>query len=189
MRERWLPIPGWESSYAVSDQGRVRSLDRVVRLPKARGVVSQPRSGAIMALGESVAGYQQVNLYADGSAKRMLVHRLVALAFIGPCPAGMEVCHGDGDKKNNALPNLRYGTRRENAADKKAHGTAVQGKKLDASDAASIRTLLGQGSSQREVARRFGISQAAVSKIHLRHWWKHDAPMMKVCVKSLEEAT
>lgn len=30
MTERWLPVPGWEGFYEVSDQGRVRGLDRVL---------------------------------------------------------------------------------------------------------------------------------------------------------------
>lgn len=28
--ERWLPVPGFESAYAISNFGRVRSLDRLV---------------------------------------------------------------------------------------------------------------------------------------------------------------
>lgn len=29
-REQWRPVVGWENLYEVSDQGRVRSLDRMV---------------------------------------------------------------------------------------------------------------------------------------------------------------
>ena len=43
-----------------------------------------------------------------------MVHSLVALAFIGPRPEGMEVNHKDCDKQNNALNNLEYVTHGEN---------------------------------------------------------------------------
>ena len=31
MTEEWRPVLGWEGLYEVSDQGRVRSVDRIVR--------------------------------------------------------------------------------------------------------------------------------------------------------------
>lgn len=43
-----------------------------------------------------------------------LVHRLVLQTFIGDCPVGMEACHGDGDKQNPTLKNLRWDTHRNN---------------------------------------------------------------------------
>ncbi len=55
------------------------------------------------------------------------VHRVVMEAFVGPCPDGMEVCHGDGDPMNARLDNLRYDTRKANHADKKRHGTSNSG--------------------------------------------------------------
>lgn len=45
------------------------------------------------------------------------VHILVAEAFLGPRPGGMEECrHLDGDKLNNRADNLRWGTRPGNAS-------------------------------------------------------------------------
>src|SRR4051794_31712386 len=59
--------------------------------------------------------YEQVWL-AGGS--QPLVHRLVLEVFVGPCPAGMECCHADGNSLNNALDNLRWDTPEANEADK-----------------------------------------------------------------------
>lgn len=53
----------------------------------------------------------------------MKIHRLVANSFLGPRPAGLDTLHIDGDKTNNAVTNLRYGTRSENELDKVRHGT------------------------------------------------------------------
>lgn len=51
------------------------------------------------------------------------VHPLVLEAFVGPRPPGMEACHADGNKTNNALSNLRWDTKRANELDAIRLGT------------------------------------------------------------------
>jgi len=53
-------------------------------------------------------------LYKNGVAESFSVHGLVMLAFVGPRPDNLEVLHFDGNKLNNRLDNLRYGTSSEN---------------------------------------------------------------------------
>lgn len=65
--------------------------------------------------------YKAVGLYPGG--KHHYVHQLVLLAFVGPCPDGMEVCHNNGNSHDNRLINLRYDTRSANTLDKVTHGT------------------------------------------------------------------
>jgi hypothetical protein len=67
-------------------------------------------------------GYLRVTLYNTDGFKRFYVHTLVLLAFVGPCPAGMECRHLDGNQKNNLLDNICWGTYLENAADMRRHG-------------------------------------------------------------------
>lgn len=119
MRESWNPVPGYEGYYAVSDFGRVRSLDRV--LNTVQGKRKWP--GRIMSPVPDKLGRPVVNLRKGGRTKQWKVHRLVASAFIGPCPDGMEVCHGDGDNQNNHVSNLRYDTHQANYQDMMDHGT------------------------------------------------------------------
>jgi hypothetical protein len=57
------------------------------------------------------------------------VHPLVAAAFIGPRPDGMEIRHLDGERFNNAAVNLCYGTPSENARDRVNHGRDAQARK------------------------------------------------------------
>ena len=64
-----------------------------------------------------------MNLSHQGEDKTRTVHSLVAEAFIGARPEGMEICHSDGDPTNNHLDNLRYGTPSDNTLDKVRHGT------------------------------------------------------------------
>jgi hypothetical protein len=110
--EEWRPVPGYPD-YEVSDRGRVLSKKRNNpggRHRLLRGVV-HPR------------GYLQVFLRANGAYRNRKVHQLVLEAFVGQMPEGMEVRHLDGDKSNNTLPNLAYGTRSENVRDQLRHGT------------------------------------------------------------------
>lgn len=55
------------------------------------------------------------------------VHRLVAAAFLGPCPAGQEVMHKDDNPGNARLDNLSYGTHLENVRDAVAKGRIIDG--------------------------------------------------------------
>ena len=118
--ERWKPVKGYEGIYEVSNHGRVRSLDRVVTYSDGR---VRRHKGKILSAPLSRDGYPAVNLHTQGRLKKRTVHSLVAEAFVGPRPEGMEVCHNDGSKTNNHVDNLRYGTRSENMLDRVRHGT------------------------------------------------------------------
>jgi hypothetical protein len=114
--EQWLPVVGYESSYEVSDQGRVRSLDRI----RFDGYMLRSTVLSPSVLSD---GRRKVNLWRDGRQTNALIHKLVLQAFVGPRPQGMEGCHGDGDLENNKLANLRWATKLENMDDRRRHGT------------------------------------------------------------------
>ena len=118
--EIWKPVVGWEGLYEVSDHGRVRSLDRAVR---TKGGQTTVREGRVLRPAINSNGYKIVVVQAGERRSALRVHRLVLAAFVGPCPEGMQVCHGDGDRTNNSLGNLRYGTASENRIDSVVHGT------------------------------------------------------------------
>jgi hypothetical protein len=115
--ETWRPIAGWESLYEVSDLGRVRSLPRQTPNGMRGGKILKP-------VARNKYGHVRVSLHASGRSSMLRqVHQLVAEAFIGECPDGMEPRHGDGDPGNNAASNLSYGTKSENCLDSVRHGT------------------------------------------------------------------
>jgi NUMOD4 motif-containing protein/HNH endonuclease len=120
MLETWKPIAGWEDFYEVSDQGRVRSLDR-----DTTSVLGVRRhfAGRVLKPSVSAAGYQLVSLRHSDRYRREYVHALVLTAFAGPRPDGMYCCHFDGNPLNNALPNLRWDTPSSNVEDMFRHGT------------------------------------------------------------------
>ena len=107
--EHWLPVPGYEGFYEVSDLGQVKSLPRWT----AKGL----KGGRILKGTPAASGHLAVVLSKHGNMRRRMVHQLVAEAFIGPRPAGLETRHWNDVPGDNRLLNLCYGTRKENIAD------------------------------------------------------------------------
>jgi hypothetical protein len=117
-REVWLPVVGYEGYYEVSDLGRVRSLRR-------RGTEETIMSTRV----EPHRGYSAIDLRRNNRRKRFFVHRLVAEAFLGPKPPGMQTRHLNDMKGDNRLLNLEYGTPSENQMDAVANGVHGQSSK------------------------------------------------------------
>lgn len=123
-------------------------------------------------------GYLTIALRKEGKYHYFLIHRLVLLTFVGPCPEGMECLHGDGDKTNNDLFNLSWGTHQGNMDDMLRHGRTTKGEK----DAAAKLTdelvlqivkMLVDEVPQTEIAELMGVSQACISFIAKGKTWTH----------------
>ena len=122
--EVFRDVAGWEPLYKVSNWGRIRSLPRTV-INRLGG--SQHFPGKILKPTPDGDGYFQVILCHNAQRENRKIHRLVLEAFIGPCPEGQECRHLDGNKTNNRIENLAWGTPQDNADDRIRHGTAVGG--------------------------------------------------------------
>lgn len=123
-------------------------------------------------------GYLRICLCRDGKQKKFFVHVLVLTAFVGPCPDGMQGRHLDGCRSNCALGNLAWGTPKENAADRDAHGTTARGQKcgrskLTDADVAEIRRQLAAGRKQLAIGAAFHVHNATISHIHRGYHRKH----------------
>lgn len=132
--EIWKDIEGYEGLYQVSNLGKVKSLPRYKR----------GKLGSLISVKEIICkqrpnkkGYCAVTLHKDKKGKTLVVHRLVAKAFI-PNPDNLpQVNHKDEDKTNNVVffnedgtidydksnlewctnkYNVNYGTRNERAS-------------------------------------------------------------------------
>ena len=166
MVETWRPVPGYEGIYSVSDHGRVR---------RDKGG-SNTWAGRILAGGDH-HGYRTV---AIDPPKSSYIHRLVAAAFLGPCPDGYEVNHKNGNKADNQLHNLEYMTHAQNLRHAHKTGLSPLGSqrpfsKLTESKVREIRTLHASGVMQKDIAPRFGITKQTVCKIIKRQKWSHIA--------------
>jgi len=117
-------------------------------------------------------GYLQLNLSAGDHKRRFYLHGVVLLAFVAPRPEGKQCRHLDGHKTNNRLENLKWGTAQENQADMVAHGTAPS--KLTEMDVLEIRRRVQEGRCgiQGQLARKYGVSDAAISRVVNKKRWR-----------------
>jgi hypothetical protein len=160
------PVPGFDG-YFVTDDGRVFST-------RTRGRRDAVGPLHALTIGTNDRGYETVHI----RGRTTTVHVLVAAAWLGPRPAGCDVCHNDGDKRNNRAANLRYAPRAANVADAIAHGTFARGSRngrarLTEADVVGIRSRLAAGATHRAVAREFGISHPRVTSISTGKAWAH----------------
>lgn len=112
--------------------------------------------------------------------QQRLVHRLVLEAFGGPCPDGMECRHLDGVRTNNAASNLCWGTRQDNADDRKRHGRAIKGErdknsKLTPEKVRAIRIESADGASHAYLGRKYGVCNTTIWQVVIGRKWTHVA--------------
>ena len=127
-----------------------------------------------------VHGYSYVTLCGSGFRKGKRVHRLVLEAFVGACPNGMQGCHRDGVRSNNALSNLRWDTPKSNQRDKRTHGTNHGGRgernraaKLTADQVKEIRSrYAARPEPIATIAKRYGVSRCPIRMLLLGRTWK-----------------
>lgn len=176
----WKNIPGWEEAYQVSTQGEVRSKDRRIYVKNRQGILGFRRfKGRVLQPGLTKAQYSMVSLTGPGKQRRYAyVHDLVLAAFRGPKPHGKECCHGNGVRSDNRLTNLRYGTRSENAQDRKRNGAPwLKGEqcgsaKLTEADVKWIRAQRGRV-SMRAMGRKFGVTHSTIKLALTGETWRH----------------
>ncbi len=168
-QRRWRPVVGFEGFYEVSDDGLVMSLN-YRRTGKAALLKTPPHA--------SRQGYMRCLLRNGTTKASMLVHRMVAEAFLGPPPhpSKWTVNHKDGDKLNNLLENLEWASPK----DQVHHADEVLGKhrrgekcgmaKLTNEQAAEIAER-GRSESRVAIAAEFGIASASVYGIMTGQRW------------------
>lgn len=170
----WRSIKTARGKYEVSALGEVRSLDHYVRVVRYGALYYRLQWGRILKPGLDSSGYRQVNV--GGQMRRVCV--LIAQAFIGPRPAGMQVCHNDGCRTNDSKENLRYDTPTGNQSDSLKHGTRVLGEqkplaKLTAKNVLAIRHRCSHGALQKDLATEFGVARNTIKQVIHRRTWKH----------------
>ena len=109
--EEWKDIEGYEGLYQISNEGRVKALERYV--DNFWGTKQYIRERVLK--GNQTNGYLTVSLCKNGIPKNVYIHRLVAEAFI-PNPDGKPcIDHKDTNTFNNNVTNLCWCTAKENS--------------------------------------------------------------------------
>ena len=174
-KEIWKPIVSYENLYEVSNWGKVKSLSK--KYGKNNNI-----SHKEMVLKQFICrtGHLCVYLYKNNKRKFYNVHKLVLESFVGPCPLGMEICHNDGDPKNNHVSNLRHDTHKNNMGDCKIHGVLKPcagskngNSKLRDKDVLKIIQMINSGFKIATIARKFNVGNTTIYNIKNRKIWKH----------------
>lgn len=106
--------------YEITESGKIYSIESNWRGYGKREMISIPDE----------SGHMRVRLTVNGIRRRYFVHRLVIEKFKGPKPSPMhQVRHLDGNKLNNHINNLKWGTAKENAEDRDLHVGTSKGKR------------------------------------------------------------
>lgn len=165
MTEQWKPH-SVHSNYEISDLGRVR------RCTSGR----QRSAGELLSLSKSGAGYFYAVMFPGRHCAR--VNRLVLEAFVGMPEEGQVCRHLNGDKTDNKLTNLCWGTPAQNSADREKHGNTKHGSangnsRLTEEAVSEIRARYKKGGiTQTELAKEFNTSQYCVYYI-MNGGWAH----------------
>lgn len=124
-------------------------------------------------------GYSVACLFSKGVRHYEKVCRLVLMAFVGPCPEGMEACHfPDNDKRNDKLSNLQWGTRKENNQHRVIHKTSAGERNsssvLTNEDVLKIRSMWTEERGQiNRMAIQYQVNWSTIERIVKRKKWKH----------------
>lgn len=102
MKERWKDIPDMKGLYQLSSKGRVRSMDRLIKIKNVgrsynhRGKILKPTV---------IDGYVRFTLRVDGVATGLNVRSRV-LKMFGNFDRELKIKHLDGNRVNCAIENL-----------------------------------------------------------------------------------
>ena len=159
MKERWVPVAGFEDYYEVSDLGRIRSFHH---------------SGVHRLRG------------SNGNKRTVQLHRLIAEHFV-PNPNNLPMaCHRDDNNRHNSAKNLKWGTPKSNGHDalknQRFHprrGIDHKRAKLTEKIVQQIHQLykpfsrtIGIGA----LAKRFGVERQAIANVIHNRSWHHVKP-------------
>lgn len=164
-------VYGYEGKYEIDEDGNIWSLrrEKIVnnRLYAWAGKKLNPFVDS--------NGYKYVKLCDGKNQKKVALHRILLLTFLGEDLSKPVVCHKDGNKLNNSLENLRWGTFAENYADSVIHKTNSQGirngnTKLKESE---VHEILKSSESSIQMAKKFNVASSTIRAIRLKKNWKH----------------
>ena len=109
--------------------------------------------------------------------RHVAIHRAVCEAWHGP-GGDLDARHLDGDSLNNAATNLAWGTRTENMADAKRHGTLVHGERhwgsvLTEDLVRTIRRMRATGLSYQRISDTLGLNYITTYNAATGRTWSH----------------
>lgn len=158
MQEIWKDIKNYEGLYQVSNLGRVKSINRVVK----RGDNFKPVCERILKPGGKNRGSYFVILSKNGKSSTKYIHRLVAQAFI-PNPNNLPVVnHKDENPLNDNVDNLEWCTWSYNNSYNDLRKRAAKSKRKPVIQYSKSGEFIKEWSHAREAAETLGINKRAI---------------------------
>lgn len=177
MSEEWRVIPQFPC-YSASSLGRImRNCDGM-----------HSKKGKIIKAHFSGGRYWSVPIFNENGKSTRNIHTLICEAFHGVKEKeSHQVRHLDGNSSNNIPSNLRWGTAKENAADRFRHGRTAFGPKADTSKIArgednkggnklkndQVVAIFLDKRSRPKIAADYNVSITVIRYIHIRRNWRH----------------
>lgn len=162
--EEWRAVVGYEGLYEVSTLGRVRR-------PSGRMLTTHINSEGYVELTVRVWN-RETQTFKSRSAR---VHALMLEAFVGPRPDGCVSRHLNGVRTDNRVENLAWGTHRENALDRRIHGTQQVGSRSNFAKLTEEQVMEIRRSplSPSELAPIYGVHRETIRAARDGKKWKH----------------
>jgi len=166
LEEVWMPVPNYEQFYQISNHGRFAVLKKDGRQLRKLNTATHYLSVSC----KNIDGNGQKSLY---------IHTLVAKVFIGDRPDGLVIRHIDGDRYNNKVTNLCYGSPHENTLDSIKNKTYAKEKNgrslLNQRMVNAIRYFHNKNLVEKnELSLAFNVSPATIQAIITNRNWKED---------------
>lgn len=166
------PIPGI-IGYAAGSDGGIYSFKRrgCGGIPKRKYTLTPTRLFGQL----DRSRRRSVSIYQFGRHRRVVGATLVAAAFHGPRPDGLQCSHLNGDASDDRPENLAWETPEKNQRRRLEHGTHNRGErcataKLTWDQVESIRRRY-PSLTLAELGREYGVSESAVSRVVRRETW------------------
>lgn len=160
MREMWKSIKGFEGIYSVSNLGDIRHE----KTEKKTGTGNYARQQHILKQRKNNKGYMLVDLYKENKRYQMLVHRVVAMAFLDNPNNYSVVNHKDENPLNNKVVNLEWCSQKYNMN----YGNV--GKKIGKANSKAVKQVDLNGNilkiypSAMQAQRETGISNGLINE-------------------------
>ncbi len=125
--------------------------------------------------GKDRYGYYRFTLSTKGKPVYKTLHQMVLETFVGDKPTGKVARHLDGDKLNNWIGNLEWGTVQDNHKDMKKHHkegkTNIPNSGFSEEDVRKIRQLRKDGLYNRTIASMYGVDVSTISRLTSGKTW------------------
>lgn len=175
--EVWKDVTGFEGLYEVSSYGNLRSVDRDIL---CNGGYYKHFNGKTIKTKLNKYGYPSAGLWYKGKRTDVVIHRLVAEAFIDNQNNYEQINHIDGNKTNNHVENLEWCDNNYNMKHAKENGLLAHqkgekhgGHKLTNEQVREIRRLRNEGWKYRQLAEKFGVCDRTIGQICRNEYWTH----------------